>query len=59
MRDENLTWRKNLFITKGAQPAACSRKEMMNEEVPRRTSAHPKRASISSALRTPLAEKTR
>lgn len=59
MRDENLIWRKNLFITRGAHRPACSRKQVMNEEVPRREGAHPKRAPISSSLRAPLAEEAR
>lgn len=58
MSDENLIWRKNLFITRGAhRTAACSRKEVMNEEVPRRAGAHPKRAPISSSPGPPLAER--
>src|SRR5712692_4319497 len=57
MRDENLIWRKNLFITRGVHRAACSRKEVMNEEVLRRSGAHPKRAPISSSLRPPLAQR--
>ena len=59
MRDEVSIWRMNLFITMGAHRVACSRKEVMNEEVPRRARSHSKRAPISSSLRTPLAERTR
>lgn len=59
MRDENLIWRKNLFITMGAHFGACSRKEVMNEELSRRAGTHPKQAPISSSLRAPLAERAR
>jgi len=59
MNDENLIWRKNLFITRGAHRAACSRKEVMNEEVPRRAGAHSKRAPISSSPSPFLAERAR
>lgn len=59
MRDENLIWRKDLFTTRGAHRAACSRKEVMNEEVPRRAGAHPKGAPISSSSNPPLAERAR
>jgi len=58
MRDEKLIWPKSLFITRGARSAVCSRKEVMNEEVPRRARAYPTRASIPSSLRASLAERT-